>query len=168
MTSLPPHVVAINGRTVLVMTAEGSPVSVGRVTVKPIDNDSRLSPVTITFETEAMRCELGVPSDKIDALAQSAAGDHLAYRLPPGDAFRFVDTTRRSELATDPIIETFPLPGPVIATTALPPQVAKTPTTVAAEKLQKTGAAVHKLIRDVAPPKPVARPADPGPERERR
>jgi len=152
MITLADHIVALNGRTVMVISADGIPVSIGRVTVNSIDSDSRASPVTITFETHAIRCELGVPASKIDALSQSRAGEHLAYRLPPGNAFNFSVRPPSQHAVTEPVIETFPLPerGPA-QSTAPAPLAAKSPTAVAAEKLKKTSAAVDRLIRDVAP-----------------
>jgi len=158
MTPLPTHVAAIDGRTVLVLAADGAPVSIGRVSVKAMHHDSRTSPVSIRFETEALRCEFGVPSEKIDALTQSSAGEHLAYRLPIGDAFGVEKPAQRADIVTAPIIETFPLPDRAILAAApqlhLPP---KPPAASASEKLQKTGAAVDKLMRAAAPPAPASR-----------
>jgi hypothetical protein len=142
----------LDGRSVIVATAGGQRVSIGRVKVSAIDERSQTSFVSITFETETMRCELGVPSAKLDALCRSDDGEYLRYSLPPGDAVWLPRPLPLPPASGEPVIETFALPE---APAALPvPAVPTTPVRKNPRKLTiaDTRNALNRLLRNVNSP----------------
>lgn len=144
---------AVKGRTVIVTTSDGRAVSIGRIKVNPVDKASQVSPVSIAFETETMRCELGVPVGKVEALHNSDDGEHLRYTLPSGDTVWIPDVPIRSVLPAEPIVETFPLPPPTTKPT--PSNTPAAPASLSPTRkltIERTRAALDRLLRNMAPP----------------
>jgi hypothetical protein len=102
---------ALHGKSVIIRTATGATVSIGKVKVDAFNQDSLGMRVSVEFETPTMRCELGVPGTRLNELANSWDGDLLRYSLPPGDDVWLPAKERELPPApTEATVETYPLP----------------------------------------------------------
>jgi len=67
--------------------------------------------VELTFETELIRCTIGVPAGRLAELVASLDKGHYSYRLPPGEQVWFAPADREALLPPgDAIVETFAIP----------------------------------------------------------
>lgn len=103
---------ALDGRTVLLKTRSGTPVSLGHLRVEPVDDLRAGRRVFVQFETETMQCILGVPAARLADLPRTWDGAMYTYTLPSADSLWIPakEPGRSSLPAGAPIIEAFPPP----------------------------------------------------------
>ncbi|HVU32819.1 MAG TPA: hypothetical protein VHE61_05255 [Opitutaceae bacterium] len=114
-----PRILELNGKPVVVLTATGTPVSIGRLRVESDDGDTSEPRVVLEFETETMRCQLRIGNAPRQALLETWDGATYRYRLQTEDRV-WVPLREEPAPPASPIIETFPIP-PSIPSKKLPP-----------------------------------------------
>jgi hypothetical protein len=103
---------ALDGRTILLKTLAGTPVSLGRLRVEPQDDLRAGRRVSVLFETETMHCVLGIPAARLNDLPRTWDGSMYTYTLPSGDSLWMPakEPHRRDLPPAAPIVEAFPPP----------------------------------------------------------
>lgn len=105
----PEDIAALHGRAVIVLTAQGHPISIGRLRVDV--ETSQLPRLNLDFETENIRCSMRISPERTTGLAASWDGERYTYRLPAGDQVWTPPPPRDPPRPAQPIIETFPPPS---------------------------------------------------------
>ena len=83
-----PRVAELHGKTVVLVTDGGAPVSFGRVRVLMSASSAQtVARVEVDFETVRLKCTLRIPPDKWTSLVEQWDGEQTRYALPHGDGF---------------------------------------------------------------------------------
>lgn len=75
----------LHGKPVLILTAQGVPISMGRVEVIKDPLHKQVDRAELVFETETMGCRLRIPAERVAAFKQTWDGKEFRYTLPGGD-----------------------------------------------------------------------------------
>jgi hypothetical protein len=106
------QLLALDEQPVTVITHLGRVISIGRLSLAKNMENGGHPRVELTFETEQLRCTMGVPAARLEELVASLEGGHYRYRLPAGEQLWFSPGDPPSPLqpGSAAIVETFALP----------------------------------------------------------
>lgn len=114
------RVESLDGKTAVVVTSDGEPVSIGRFHVLRDPLLNQIERVELAFETHLLSCRLRVPHVKIPDIKKTWNGESFRYELPAGDAaWRGPREEEAPPGQPAPVVETFPLP-PLVSKPIIP------------------------------------------------
>lgn len=87
---------SLDGKPVIVVSSDETPISIGRFVVRNDTSGDRGNQLELCFETEVASCRLRIRSDKIPDIKATWSGNAFRYRLPAGSAFWTTRDKRRS------------------------------------------------------------------------